>query len=799
MKFTIGWLKDYLDYNETNENLCNKLTSIGLEVEYFFDPRSKLKNFVVSKILDVKKHPNADKLSICNVFNGKENLKIICGAPNVKKDLLTVLAPVGTVIKPGSKEELIIKKSVIRGEESNGMLCSEEELQLGNHSDGIIELDGSYEVGKLYSDCLDDESAEIQIAITPNRVDCAGVYGIARDLSAAGFGTLKEKKIAKIKPSFESNLSIKNELKNKDCPKFSLRLIKNVENSESNHFISKRFSHSGLKKISTLVDITNYITIDFCRPLHVFDYDKLEGDIKIRYSKKGEKFVGLDDVEYVLDDGMVIICDDKKILSLAGVMGGKNSGCDPNTKNIILESAYFSPESISKTGRKLNIQSDARYRFERGIDPESVESGIEIASLMIKDSCGGDFGTIVSDSVLLRNRKSIEIEYSFFEKVLGVKIEDSFITQKLKAIGCEIHEKKKVLNVIPPTWRQDINIPEDLVEEVGRLFGYHNIESKEISEKNFNSSQKTSELQKIRKKIKQLLVSRNMFETISWSFTDKKIEDILKSCENPIKISNPISSELSFLRSTLVGNLLITIQKNINRNITNASFFEVGPVFYEDKSYKQEEYACGIRTGFFYEKNWLEDPRKVDLFDLKADLYSSLKLMNINIQNLKVLKKSKPYYHPGKSGAILIGNEEIGHFGEFHPNVINELEIKTNCCAFELNLTKAISFQRNKSDTKSELKISLFQASVRDFSFELKREILSNEIVALIKKIDKDLIKEVIVFDSYEGNKIDKNLKAVAISVKIQSDNKTLQDSEINELSEKIVTNVIGKFDAKQR
>ena len=799
MKFTVGWLKDYLDFTDTGEILCEKLTSIGLEVEYFFDPSLMLKNFIVSKVLDVKKHPNADKLSICKVFNGTENLKIICGASNVKKDLLTVLAPVGTLIKSGSKEEFVIKKSLIRGEESNGMLCSEEELGLGDNSEGIIELDDNYEVGKSYSDCLDDESTEIEIAITPNRVDCAGVYGIARDLSAAGFGTLKEKKYNNVKTTFESNIIIKNELNKDDCPKFSLRLIKNVRNNESNHFITKRFSHSGLKKISSLVDITNYITIDFCRPLHVFDYDKLEGEITLRYSKQGEKFIGLDDIEYTLDDGMILICDDKKIISLAGVMGGKNSGCDSNTKNVVLESAYFSPENIAKTGRKLNIQSDARYRFERGIDPESVESGLEMASSMIKDYCGGDFGTIVSESYPFKDRKSIEIEYSFFEKILGVKIEDTYVKEKLNAIGCEVHEKKNVLTVIPPTWRQDISIPEDLVEEVGRLFGYHNIESKEISDKSLYNLKKTSELQKIRKMLKQLLVSRNMFETISWSFTDKKIEDILKNVDNPIKINNPISSELSFLRSSLIGNLLVTIKKNINRNISNASIFEVGPVFYEDKSYKQEEYVSGIRTGFFYEKNWLEDQRKVDLFDLKADLYSSLKLMNINIENLKVSKKSRPYYHPGKSGSILIGNEEIGCFGELHPNVINHLEIKTNCCAFELNLTKALGFQKKKSNTKGELKISLYQASVRDFSFEIKREILSNDLVSLIKKIDKNLIKEVIIFDNYEGNKIDKNFKAVAISVKVQSDNKTLQDSEINELSEKIVSNVIEKFDAKQR
>ena len=576
-------------------------------------------------------------------------------------------------------------------------------------------------------------------------------------------------------------------------------MIKNVKNNESNDFITKRFLHSGLKKISSLVDITNYITIDFCRPLHVFDFDKLEGNLTLRYSQKGEKFTGLDDCEYILDDGMILICDEKKIVSLAGIMGGKNSGCDLNTKNVVLEAAYFLPENIAKTGRKLNIQSDARYRFERGIDPESIETGLDLASQMIKEMCGGDFGSIVSDSVKSKNRESIKIEYSFFDEVLGIRIDNSFINEKLKSIGCKVSESKNGIIVIPPTWRQDINIPEDLVEEVGRLFGYHKINSQEISKTNVNKIKKTSELQKTRKKIKQLLVSRNMFEIISWSFTDKKTEAALKNSNNPVEINNPISSELSYLRSQLLGNMLMTIQKNINRNINNVSIFEVGPVFYENKSYGQEEYICGIRSGFFFEKSWLEKPRKVDLFDTKADLYSSLNLMNININNLKVIKKSKPYYHPGKSGTVLIGTEEIAYFGEIHPNVINDLEIKTNCCAFEINLNKALNFSKKSGDTKTEFKLSSYQASIRDFSFELKREILSNELVSMIRKIDKNLIKEVIIFDSYEGNKIDKNFKAVALSVKIQSDNKTLQDSEINELSNKIISVVTEKFNAKQR
>ena len=799
MRFTLGWLKDYLEFNFSNNELCQKLTDIGLEVERFNDPKEKMNNFVVAEVKSVKKHPNADKLSVCDVYDGKHNIQIVCGAKNVKEGLTTVLAQVGAVIKPGTKDEFIIKQSSIRGEKSNGMLCSEEELEIANESDGIIELDENFKVGKSFSEFFDDESVEIEIAITPNRVDCAGVFGIARDLSAAGFGTLKNKKISKGKVSFQTDLKVVNKLKENDCPKFSLRLIKNLKNNESNKFLTKRFRHSGLKKISALVDVTNYLTIDFCRPLHVFDYDKLKGDLLIRYSKKGESFIGLDDNEYVLEDGMMVICDVEKIVSLAGVMGAKNSGCDMETKNVVLESAYFLPENIAKTGRKLNLQSDARYRFERGIDPNSVDDGIELASQMIIENCGGELGTIVSDSIDLKSPDSINIDSGFIEKILGIKVEKYFMIEIFEKLGCIVSETNQVFKVTPPTWRQDLTAPVDLVEEVGRLYGYQNIEGKEIKHKTDDNSKKISDLQNVRRMLKSLLVSRNMFEIISWSFTDSKIEKILNNNLNGVNIKNPISSELSQLRTSLICNLLSTIQKNINKNINNFSVFELGPIFHRTNSFNQEEFVCGIRSGFLFEKNWLEKQRTTDIFDIKADLYSLLNTLNVNFDSLRISKNSKPYFHPGKCGTLMIGKDEIAFFGELHPNVAKAMDIKVCCNIFELNLSKTMNFLKKKNDTRSEFRTSYYQASIRDFSFEVKREILSIDLVNLIKKIDKNLIKDVLIFDCYEGKKVGNKLKAIAISVKIQSDNKTLEESEINELSNQIVSSVVEKFDAKQR
>ncbi len=798
MKFTLGWLRDYLEFDSSIDELCEQLTRIGLEVESFSDPKEKFRGFVVAKINDIFPHPDADKLKICEVFDGVEKLNIVCGAKNAKKNLISVLACEGTVIKAGDKDQFIIKKNKIRGIESSGMLCSEEELGLSESSEGIIELTEEYEVGNSFSDYISEDEVSIEIAITPNRVDCASVYGIARDLSASGFGTLKNIDFPKIDSSFKTEIKINNTLKNTDCPQFSLRQIRGVKNSQSSEKIVKRFNFSELKVISTLVDITNYITIDYCRPLHVFDFDKIKGDITIRHSKKGEKFIGLDDVEYILDDGMVVICDESKIISLAGVLGGKDTACDKDTKNVLLESAYFLPDSIAFTGRNLNIISDARYRFERGIDPKSTFIGIEMATRMILDSCGGDVGTIVSDSNKVSVVNTIKISSSFFEKILGIKIPDDFIEKKLKAIGCELTKKTDYIIVSPPSWRPDLMIKEDLVEEVARLYGYEKIPSCEMSINKITKS-KTNEIQRVRKKIKTLLVSRNIAEIISWSFTNEDIENLLSSEEKTIKIQNPISSDLSCLRSNLIGNLLLVIKKNNKKNIKNISLFELGPIFNGVKPGDQEEYITVIRSGNSFEKNWIEKDKLFDLFDIKADLDCILKILGFDINKFSLTKKSRPYYHPGKSGSLELGNQTLGFFGEIHPEVLENLSINTQTFALEINLTKMMKFYKEKITSKKEIKVSSFQSSIRDFSFIIEKDIFSLDLVSTIRDLDKDLIKSVTIFDSYEGENIKSTHKAIALEVKIQSDYKTLKDQEINDLSDKIIEKVKNKFNAKLR
>jgi len=794
MKFTVGWLKDYLDFDCSLIQLSHKLTSIGLEVENIKSPIINPDKFIVCEVIEVEKHPNADKLKVCDVSDGKENYKIVCGAENVKNGLITVLAKEGAVIYSQTENEFKISKSKIRGIQSNGMLCSEEELGIKGKSAGIIELNNSYEVGKSFSDYVSDEDIEIEISITPNRVDCAGVYGIARDLSASGLGKLKELKVEDIKSSQKSIIKIDNKLKDTDCPQFFLREVKNVSNTDSPDWMLKRFRMTGIKIISYLVDVTNYINFDLCRPLHVFDADKIQGNIVIRHSKKGEKFLGLDDQEYILDDNMIVICDEKKIISLAGILGGKNSCCDRETKNILIESAYFLPDSISSTGRKLNIQSDARYRFERGVDPESTKNGINLASKMITKLCNGELCEIIKDNSSTNKERSIEVSSDFINQILGTNLNDEVVQEKLLKIGCLIEKKNSIFLVAPPSWRQDISIKEDLVEEVARLYGYDTIENEPMNIKKRRTNI-VSVNQKSKKKIKEVLVSRNINEIINWSFVNKEWEGLFGN-RDPIEIENPISSEQSVLRSNLVGGLLSIVKKNNNKGKQTISIFEFGPIFSHDKKILQSDHIVVIRSGMMTEKSWVEKDREFDVFDIKADLIDVFKVLDFKGKSIKFINKENKYYHPGKSCIVKYGNQVVGSFGEIHPFIKKKFGLKNNACMFELNFSILSGFFKNKTDSKKEFLNSLYQSSVRDFSFYIDKKLSCGDVVDHIYSIDEQLVKRVKIFDNYDN---ESSKRAIGIEVVIQSNEKTLSEKEINNLSDKIIKTVEDKFKAKLR
>ena len=796
MRFTIGWLKEHLEFQSSIEGLCEKLTSIGLEVEECKDLKKDLKDFVVSEITDLNPHPNADRLKICDVSDGKNILQIVCGASNAKKGMRTVLAKIGSIIKPGSKEEFVIQNSKIRGINSYGMLCSEQELGLSNDSDGIIELNNNHIVGENFSKYINDENIELEIAITPNRVDCAGVFGIARDLSASGFGILKQKKIKQNIEQFKSSKKILNRLKNTSCPNFLLREIKNVDNTKiSSSKIITRFNGSGLKVISPLVDITNFITVDYCRPLHVFDFDKVEGNIEIRYSIHGEKFEGLDEKTYTLDDGMILICDEKKIISLAGIMGGKSSACDETTRNILLESAYFCPKKIAMAGRKLNIVSDARYRFERGIDPNSALEGIELATEMVAKTCGGEIGSIISDSIESIKSVRIKIGLNFFEEILGCSIDQKTIEDILSKTGCSIKFKNKEFEVTPPSWRQDIKIKEDLVEEVGRLVGFEKIKAREFNIKNKNSLKVTSFFQRKKYQLRRLLVSRNIMEIISWSFSNKKWESLLNTDKEVVEIENPISEELSCMRSNLLGGLLNLIMNNNNKNINNISIFEIGPVFHGAKPGDQNDNLTVIRSGKAIDKNWTTKSRNFDIYDIKSDLISVLKLFNIDENQIRIIPEVKNYFHPGRSGSVVFDDKKIASFGELHPLIAKSFKVKNYTCFFELYFKNVLECCEPNMFTKNQHIQSSFQSSIRDFSFDVDKKLSSLDFVKEIRDIDKNIISDVKVFDNYENE----DSRSLAIEVLMQSHEKTLTENEINDLSKKIINHAKTKFNAKLR
>ena len=801
MKFTLKWLREHLDFNCSLDYLIENLTSLGLEVEKVNNPYVFLKDFKICQIKKTLKHPNADKLKICKVFDGKKFLEIVCGAENAKENLITVLAPVGVTLPLNDKKEKIkIKESNIRDIRSYGMLCSANELGLGSESDGIIELKVSQDkVGKSFAEIEDEENIVIEISITPNRPDCAGVSGIARDLAAKGVGKLKEKNVIKIEKTFESEIKLKNELEISDCPQFSLRVIKNVRNNSSPNYLQKRFNRSGIKVISALVDVTNYLTFDFCRPLHAFDFDKISGEIVIRHSKLGEKFEALDGITYKLEDEMIVICDSVGIISLAGVMGGKRTACDLNTKNVLLESAYFKPEKISSTGRKLMIDSDARYRFERGIDPNSTISGLEIATKMILDFCGGDPGSIISKGKCNEIGNEVVINKLDVKQILGIEISDEYIKTKLEALGFNLKSKKNDLVFLSPSWRNDIKIKEDLIEEIARIFGYENIPSKPIINTPKFKKNITNQNQKFKRMIRRRLVSNGLAELITWSFVDSKYEKLFNK-DKIIKISNPISSELNSLRSTLAVNLIIAIKKNQKRGYFNRGFFEIGPVFFGSKPFEQKDCIFGIRSGEISSKDWFDKPRKFDLFDVKSDLFDILDILNFSSDSICIDKNNLPLFlHPKKSASISIGKKSVGYFGYIHPDFLKSFELKQDLICFNICLSDILGFIKNIKISKPAYFPSQFQSSKRDFSFVVKKDLYSVEIVNLIKKLDKDLIKNVRVFDQFVGDELDKDKKALAIEVTIQSEEKTLTELDLENLSKLIVNNIKDTFNAELR
>ena len=801
MKITFEWLKDHLNTNFNEEKLLKQLTNIGLEVESVENLSKGLDLFKVAKIIKTEKHPNADRLKVCEVNIGEKELKkVVCGASNAREGLITIYAPPGAIV-PKTKTKLVIAK--IRDVTSYGMLCSESELNLSDESDGIIELSSSKHaknVGKSYF--LKSNSNLIDLSITPNRSDCLGVRGIARDLAASGFGKLKYLKDKKISSKVKPNLKVKiNKEKGQGCTIFGSCLITNVKNTESPKWLKEKLVSIGQKPISAIVDITNYVMLDINRPLHAYDADKIEKGITVRNSKTGEEFTALDNKNYKLEKGMCVISDNKGVLGLGGIIGGTRSGTEFDTKNILLESAYFEPRSIRNTAKKLNIDTDAKFRFERGIDPLSNEDGLNKAAFLIKEICGGSIIKVDIQKVENIKITNIKFDPSLFQQISGFKISTKEMLKILEDLGFQYKKEKKYFKLSVPSWRPDISQGIDIVEELVRISGYDKIKTinpiKERNKSTLNQSQKLFHF------LQRSVASKGYLEAITWSFTDSNYNEHFKENNKEIKIVNPISSELSVLRNSIFSNLIMYMGKNLDRGFKDLSIFEIGPIFTGSNPGQQNTLVCGLSAGKKSRLSWIEKERNVDVFDVKRDVVQTLVEAGYNSDSFFIDREVPSYYHPGKSGRLFLNKEKdhvAAYFGEIHPNILKKIDIKTDSLVgFEIFLDNLKLSKKTLNDQKTKFHVSDYQKSERDFAFIVDKNVNSQDLINAVSSVDHNLISNIKVFDVYEGDNIPENQKSIAINVTIQSLDKTLNESDLEKINKLIIQTVENKTGAKIR
>ena len=737
MIITIPWLKEHLKTSAKENEIIDRLTNIGLEVEGVKENSGEMSKFKIAKVLKAEKHPNADKLKVCDVtIGGKEILKVVCGAPNAREGLITIYAPPGAII-PKTNFELKVAK--IRGVESKGMLCSESELNLSEESEGIIELKNKEkEIGKSYFKSSSQKS--IDISITPNRADCLGVRGIARDLSSAGVGKLISINRKKIKQNTKHQIktSITKE-KNQGCDIFGSCYIKNITNKESPEWLKNKLIALGLKPISAVVDITNYVMFDLNRPLHAYDADKINKEIIVRNAKEGEMFEALDNKKYKLKKDMCVISDKSGVLGLGGIIGGISTSTELDTKNILLEAAYFSPSSIRKTARSLNINTDAKYRFERGIDPNSIKEGLELATELILKICGGEASKFQITGKTNQKNKIINFQVEKFEKLIGISITANEIDKILSSLGFKCKKNQKAIKVEVPSWRPDVSVDEDLIEELIRIKGFNNIKliepSKNRNQDTLNFKQKLFHLSQ------RSLASKGYMEIVTWSFTDSKIDKQFSKGEKQIPIYNPISSDLDVLRRSVFSNLAIYLKKNQDRGYEDLSLFEIGPTFFGKNPGEQQIVIGGLKSGKIHRKSWLDKERNVDVFDIKSDVIKTLAELGIEEKNLFVSDNTKHSYHPGRSGSITLKSEKgphLAYFGEIHPAIIKNLDCKDkNIFGFEIFLKNIPEPNKKLRQSKKSFQASDYQKSERDFAFIIDKIFKIGTLEKIIREVDE--------------------------------------------------------------
>jgi phenylalanyl-tRNA synthetase beta chain len=797
MKFTLDWLKDHLETDATLDQILDGLIQLGLEVEGVDDPSEKLKDFTVARVVEAEPHPDADKLRVCKVDTGKGIAQVVCGAPNARAGLIGVFAAPGVYI-PGT--DFTLGKAKIRGVESMGMLCSERELELSNEHTGIIELPESAagHVGERFVDVMQMADPVIDVSVTPNRPDCLGVRGIARDLAALGLGKLKKEDEGFTgKGRFDGSIGIKLNFDKANahaCPVFAGRYIKGVTNGPSPAWMQKRLRAIGLRPINTLVDVTNYISYDRCRPLHVYDADKVHGDIHARLAKKGESFVALDGKSYGVHPDDCVIADDNRVLGFGGVMGGEESGCTAETVNVFIESAYFDPIRTATTGRRHGIHSDARFRFERGIDPQSVRPGVNLATKMILEFCGGEPGNLLVAGREPDPKTVIAFEPSRVEKLTGLKLKPAEITGPLRKLGFEVEGSGDRLTVTAPTWRPDVHGSADLVEEVIRVAGVDRVPVTPMFRAPGVTKPVMTEGQKRVSRTRRVLAGRGLVEMVNWSFIPRPDAELFGGGQAELELANPISSEMSVMRPSLLAGLMSVARQNVNRGFADLALFEVGQIYRGDAPEDQLIAASGLRVGTARlsggGRHWDGAVKSVDLFDAKADALAVIAALGLEAAKVQIARGAPDWFHPGRSGVIRLGPKTVlGAFGELHPAALKAMDLAGPACAFEVFI-EAIPQSRRKSSARPPLETTDLQAVHRDFAFVLDADVLAGDVVRAAQGAEKTLITAVCVFDVFEGASLGEGKKSLAIEVTLQPREKTLTDEEIEKVSARVVAAV---------
>lgn len=810
MKFTLNWLKEHLETDATLDAILEALTDLGLEVEEVIDPAATLGAFRTCRVIEAGQHPDADRLRLCRVETWPEGpdgasqeVQVVCGAPNAKTGLIGVFAPVGTHI-PGTGVDL--KPGVIRGVASNGMLCSERELEISEDHDGIIELPADTPLGVRYIDYADLNDPVIDIAITPNRPDALGVEGIARDLAARGLGKMISPQIAPIKGGFASPISVNIDkaLKDEDCPVFMGRYIRGVKNGPSPAWLQRRLRAIGLRPISALVDVTNFVTYDRNRPLHVFDADKIEGDtLRVHHAKGGETLTALDDKTYEFAPGMIAISDAQGVESIAGVMGGLPTGCSGETVNVFLESALWDPIATAVTGRKLKINSDARYRFERGVDPQFTASGLDLGTAMILELCGGEASDVVIDGAVPDTTRAYKLDPARVSSLLGMDIAEKTQIDILERLGFAVEKGKGGITAQVPSWRPDVQGEADLVEEVARVTSLTKLEGRPLPKPHAGVAKRIlTPNQRRAATARRALAQAGFNECVTYAFIDQEGAAAFGGGGEDVKLDNPISSEMSHMRPDILPGLLRAASRNQARGFADLSLFEVGQIFAGGEPEDEALVATALLVGHDGPRNPHGGRRGVDLYDARSAAEEVLAALGAP-DSLMSMRNAPGWFHPGRSAQLSLGPKNaLAAFGELHPKILKTFDVKGPAAALTIYLGK-LPQKKSTSATRAALRVSDLQAVERDFSFVVGADVAAADMLKAAKGADKAMIAEAAIFDVFDGEKAAASLgegkKSIALSVRIEPKDATLTDKEIDAIAEKVIANVIKATDGELR